>query len=119
MSRASKRTQAECDLDGKRLYTVSFRCSPEVRDALLDEAEQYGTTSSDLICTIVQRHIRAQSLLRTHDDPRLDALMDELVEIVHAAREDGLIDKVEERQMINKLAETLNFVCNRRKQEVA
>ena len=117
MDRAPNKT--ECDLDGKRLDTVSFRCSPEVRQALLDEAEQYGTTSSSLACTVLQRHFRAQSLLRTHGDPRLDTLIDEFVEIVHAAREDGLLDKVEERQMIDKLAEMLNFVCNRRKQEAA
>ncbi len=112
MNRAlATRPQAECDLDGKRLYTVSFRCSPEVRDALLNEAEKYGTTSSDLICTIVQRHIRSQSLLRTHEHPG-DALVNEMVEFFRAARKDDLLDDIELQGLIRRAVKLANHFCD-------
>ena len=110
MGRATKRPQAECDLDGKRLDTVSFRCSPEVRRALLEEAEKYGTTSSYLACTVLQRHFRAQSLLRTHAQPG-DALMDEMVESFQAAREDDLLDDIELQGLIRRAVKLANHYC--------
>ena len=73
--------------------------------------KEESTTSSDLICTIVQRHIRSQSLLRTHEHPG-DALVNEMVEFFRAAREDDLLDDIELQGLIRRAVKLASHFCD-------
>ena len=90
-----KKANARCELDGKRLSTVGFRCTPDTDLALRLEADRRGITVSDLMNTLAKRHILAQRLSDSHSRHPARETLCKVIEKVEDALGDDFIDHQE------------------------
>ncbi|MDA2936853.1 hypothetical protein MYX75_01135 [Acidobacteria bacterium AH-259-A15] len=97
-------------LDGKRLETVAFRCTPEVRELLDLEAEYLGITLSKVTEKIVRDFVCREGKSCEQGLHPLESGVTELQRLTIEICVDGVVSPIERARFTRKATELLHQI---------